>query len=634
MNGLSNLSIRLRLILTVLLPILSLLAVLSYLLWAQARERRVAVQMKQVAEISVFIGNVIHELQKERGMSAAFVSSRGAKFAEELRRQRIQTDQQIQILVQSREEVDLDKMETDFRSRIQESDAQLNGLKGLRDAVDQFGLTPAEVVKNYTRMIESGLAVADTATTLPGAGETTFLSSSYVFLMQGKENCGRERAILSSVLTQDAFTPELLQMFFKVKASQENYFHEFRMRAPKSFVEQFDQKLQQPECKRVTEIEQKVMAQYADGKFGIDPQEFFAQISTKINYLKEVEDGLSNALIHRVIEQEKTTTFWIKAWSLLTAILVLLVGSVVFVMERSIDQTIRKIISSVSGIADEVREAATNVSGATSSLASGSSEQAAAVEETSASLEEISSMIRTTSDRVAETGKIAEEARQLAVSGKQEMQTMQASMEAIKKAGHGISSVLKNIDEIAFQTNLLALNAAVEAARAGEAGAGFSVVANEVRNLAARCASAAKETTERVHESISTSQQGMDISEKNVLVFSQLNDHVLKMHEMMREITAASREQSLGIDQIKEAVVDMDKVTQSNAAVSEEVAAAAEELNAQMIALHEVIAQLGSTHKQTHPATPSSIATPIGKSPASDHFTTRRRHSDSVHETR
>jgi methyl-accepting chemotaxis protein len=200
---------------------------------------------------------------------------------------------------------------------------------------------------------------------------------------------------------------------------------------------------------------------------------------------------------------------------------------------------------------------------------------------------------------------LSSETRQAAETGSANMQEMNRAMADIQSASGNISKIIKTIDEIAFQTNILALNAAVEAARAGEAGAGFAVVADEVRNLAQRSANAAKETAEKIEDSIAKSANGVALSGKVTESLGQIVTKARQVDELVAEIATASREQSQGIDQVNTAVTQMDKVTQTNAATAEESASASEELSAQAATLRELVAGLqqlvtGSSHQTSH----------------------------------
>ncbi|MDD2707124.1 MAG: methyl-accepting chemotaxis protein [Verrucomicrobiae bacterium] len=221
-------------------------------------------------------------------------------------------------------------------------------------------------------------------------------------------------------------------------------------------------------------------------------------------------------------------------------------------------------------------------------VASGASQQASSLEQTSASLEQITSMSRSTSDRADQAKEIASEAMRAATVGTTDMDQMAISMEGIKQASAQISKIIRSIDEIAFQTNLLALNAAVEAARAGEAGLGFSVVADEVRNLARRSAEAAKETATRIEDSVKRSEQGMSLTSKVGESLKVIAEKVKKLDEIIMEIAEASKEQRDGVGQISVAVNEMDKVTQSNAASAQQLSAQVADLKGAVKQLMEV----------------------------------------------
>ena len=259
---------------------------------------------------------------------------------------------------------------------------------------------------------------------------------------------------------------------------------------------------------------------------------------------------------------------------------------------RSLVKTLTQTSESLSEGSDQVASASGQISSASQSLAEGASEQAASLEETSASLEEIASMTKHNAENALSAKDLSGDTRKAAEIGSANMQEMNLAMADIQSASSNIAKIIKTIDEIAFQTNILALNAAVEAARAGEAGAGFAVVADEVRNLAQRSAQAAKETAEKIGDSIAKSANGVAISAKVTESLNQIVTKARQVDELVAEIANASHEQSQGIDQVNTAVTQMDKVTQSNAASAEESASAAEELTAQASTLRELVADL------------------------------------------
>jgi methyl-accepting chemotaxis protein len=248
---------------------------------------------------------------------------------------------------------------------------------------------------------------------------------------------------------------------------------------------------------------------------------------------------------------------------------------------REISHTLSGIARELADGSTEVALAASQVSTSSQTLAGGASEQASSLEETSASLEEISSMTKRNAEAAAQAKSLANQTRGAAETGAGDVSEMNVAMDAIKVSSSNIAKIIKTIDEIAFQTNILALNAAVEAARAGEAGAGFAVVAEEVRALAQRSATAAKETADKIEDAITKSDHGATISAKVASSLNEIVEKARKVDGLIGEIAGASQEQSQGIGQVLTAVTQMDHVTQTNAAAAEESAAAAEELNAQ-----------------------------------------------------
>jgi methyl-accepting chemotaxis protein len=240
----------------------------------------------------------------------------------------------------------------------------------------------------------------------------------------------------------------------------------------------------------------------------------------------------------------------------------------------------------------QVAAAADQVAGASQSLAEGASKQAASLQETSASLEEMASMTKRNAENAQQTNLLSKQTREAAEKGAVDMKAMMTAMDAIKVSSDDIGKIIRTIDEIAFQTNILALNAAVEAARAGAAGTGFAVVADEVRSLAQRSAQAAKETSAKIEAAISKTSLGVGLSAKVAKTLEDIVTHARKVDELAAEVATASGEQSHGVAQVNVAVVQMDQVTQSNAASAEESASAAQQLSAQATALGEGVREL------------------------------------------
>jgi methyl-accepting chemotaxis protein len=271
---------------------------------------------------------------------------------------------------------------------------------------------------------------------------------------------------------------------------------------------------------------------------------------------------------------------------------ILLLNVVGWIVAKSIPRSFMLLIDRLAIGAAQIESASGHIASSSESLASSTTEQAASLEETSASLEEIASMTKNNAENSREAKDLTGAMREVADTGASDMDKMAHAMAAIKESSNNIAKIIKTIDEIAFQTNILALNAAVEAARAGEAGMGFAVVAEEVRNLALRSASAARETAEKIEDSIQKSSAGVQINAKVSLSLADIVTKARQADELVAQISIASNEQSQGIDQINSSVSQMDAMTQNNAAGAEESANVSADLRTQSTQLTQLVQEL------------------------------------------
>ncbi len=305
----------------------------------------------------------------------------------------------------------------------------------------------------------------------------------------------------------------------------------------------------------------------------------------------EINQGIAQSEVSAAVTQSATLKMLSMLSMIIGVVLAMMLG---FLITRSISNPIRRIVEGMSNGAHQVSSASSQVASSSQSQAEGASQQASALEETSSSLEEMAAQTRQNADNSEQADRAMKDAAMMVESGVASMERMSAAISEIKASSGETSKIIKTIDEIAFQTNLLALNAAVEAARAGEAGKGFAVVAEEVRNLARRSAEAAQNTAELIEKSQENADNGVSVTEEVSKQLLSIQESSAKVNALISEISAASKEQAQGIDQVNTGVSEMDKVVQQNAADSEESASAAEELSSQAAEMERMVEALGA----------------------------------------
>jgi len=269
-------------------------------------------------------------------------------------------------------------------------------------------------------------------------------------------------------------------------------------------------------------------------------------------------------------------------------------GLTIVVMEKQVSSPLRSLAERLADGARRVAASARQVSDSGASLAQGASNQAASLEETSASSQQINAMAARSSDDCRSAHQIVAASQERFVQTNQSLVELVQAMDEIQKSNDEVSKIIRVIDEIAFKTNILALNAAVEAARAGEAGAGFAVVAEEVRNLAQRCAQAVQDSSVIVDKSMRGSHAGKLKLDMVVEALGVATAESNRVKSLMDQVTSASMEQTRGIDQITRSISAMERVTQTSASSAEQSAAAAKELTVQSSLLNEVVSRLTS----------------------------------------
>ncbi len=270
----------------------------------------------------------------------------------------------------------------------------------------------------------------------------------------------------------------------------------------------------------------------------------------------------------------------------------------------AMQQNLEKVVASVRSGSEGVATASAEIASGNNDLSARTEQQASALEQTAASMEELSATVKQNADSARQANQLAVSASTTAVQGGEVVAEVVSTMKGINESSRKIAAIIQVIEGISFQTNILALNAAVEAARAGDQGRGFAVVASEVRSLAGRSAEAAKEIKSLINASVERVEQGTVLVDRAGATMTEVVSGIKRVTDLMGEISAASHEQSQGVSQVGEAVTQMDQVTQQNAALVEEMAAAASSLKSQAQELVHTVAvfTLHGSQAQPHSA--------------------------------
>lgn len=322
-----------------------------------------------------------------------------------------------------------------------------------------------------------------------------------------------------------------------------------------------------------------------------------AEISTADRPLGTVEVYLSPKFMQATLR--RSMAGMLVAFVLFAAVLYL---ALFFSIRRWVILPVSQIANGIRRGTQEIANSSRQVASASQSLAEGNSQQAAASEQISSSLEELSAMAKQNAGSAGETDQIMADVIGIVEKSIRSMNRLRHSMQEITEAGRATSGLVKTIDEIAFQTNLLALNAAVEAARAGEAGRGFAVVADEVKNLAVRASQAARDTSKLIESTQVKIETGGEITAETLACFNETDGYVRTVGELAARIAETSRSQSLSIVELNQGVRETDRTTQRNAANSQEMASAAEEMKMQVTSIKRFVDQLTLLIGQTRSA--------------------------------
>ena len=874
-------SIRAKLILMVTIPALALLYFAGTgVLERQAISKEMA-ELEALVEVSVKIGAVAHEMQKERGMSASFLGSNGVKFAAELPAQRNKTDNVLEGFQSTLSRFDLSSYNDELKKILDAAQTELGKLNAQRGSISALGMNGTQSSAYYTKTISSLLAVPAQVSIFSSNSEISRMASAYSSLLRAKEHTGIERALLAAAFVADQLTPDSQSRFLTNMSAQDVYAQQFFTYAQDSQKAFYTAKMLGSSVDEVARIKKITIDKGVEPGLGIDPVYWFKMISDKIDLLKEVEDKLAADLLNEASllknNARNMALFFIALIVLAVLVTVVLtlmisrgvlnsihslqqvaaaiadgdlsssidlsqkdelgelfrsmstmqqqllariskdkyehdksvrlktaldtitsnvmvadndcnilylnpavlammkhaeadirkvmpkfdasklqgsnmdlfhknpahqrqmianlsstfrseihvggrtfyfianpirdehgqrIGSVVEWKDRTdevaIEQEVARVVSGAAlgdfnqrisekdkegfflqlaqainelmevssvglnevvrvlgalshgdltetitsnysgtfgqlkddsnstveklkDIVGQIKEASETINTAAKEIAAGNNdlshrteEQAASLEETAASMEQLTSTVQANSQNAKHANQLAVGATDIAGKGVKVVGQVVSTMEGINESSRKVVDIISVIDGIAFQTNILALNAAVEAARAGEQGRGFAVVAVEVRNLAQRAAAAAAEIKGLIGDSVEKVEDGTKLVAQAGLTMEEIVGAIRGVTAIMSEISNASMEQTSGIEQVNQAIGQMDDVTQQNAALVEQAAAAAESLEEQTQNLAETVAhfKLDGNSRSAVQSSPTKASSSFSAAPA------------------
>ena len=616
---LHRLPMRFKFALVLVLPLIAL----GWFAASGAIARQAAVnelsRMQALTALAQQAGGWVHQVQRERGMTAGFLGSQGKVFGDRLRQQRSDTDAAAEAFFQQRDQLDATLLTSTISSQLAAVEQQWQQNQSLRDQVDLLSVATPEALGHYTGLNSLLMVLVGELAHLTGEGAITRQLAAYYNLLEAKDLAGIERALLSNVFAADAMPEATLQRLLSLIGEERAFLETFRVLSGAANREALETALSGPEVERV--LERRALAIQQTAGYGVNPEEWFDWQTVKIGRLKALEDSVSASIVSTADElkrQAQRDLWWYLAIAVVAAVIAIgmailivrtmtrpLQRALVSIAERGDDLTQRlpvpgsdelsrlyqavndasaqteQLIAEMKRNAQSVALASNEIAQGNQDLAQRTEEQSASLVQTASSMEQMTATVRQNADNAQQaqrmTGDVANQAQEATEVAMQARQAMQH----IHQANEQVTTIVTAIDNIAFQTNLLALNASVEAARAGEHGRGFAVVADEVRKLASRSAEEASQIRHLVNNNVARINEGEALVATTSDTLEKIAARVQQVATLVDEIATASHEQSAGVEQISHAMAQLEDVTQQNASLVEQVATASRSLDDQ-----------------------------------------------------
>jgi methyl-accepting chemotaxis protein len=589
-------------------------------------------QMETIGQLTTLArsaGDVVHQLQRERGMSAGFIGARGQQFRDEIIVQRKLTDDALVKLNQALASADTNVTQGNVAATLSMFKDNIQSLDATRNAISALNIDAITSTQFYTQTISGLLSFVGGIGQLSASGPMVNELAAFYSLLNLKEQAGIERALLTNVFSVDRFSNGQFRMLSDVVGKQEAWLTATRRFSSVSQAAELDKALQSSEAAHALELRTIALNKAQDGGFGVKPTDWFTAQTRRIEILRQVETQAADALLaHSAALAHNARIDWQSFLAISLIALFIAIAFAVMVV-RSIQQQLNKTlqtinemdgdltrrldvpgsdelsalnraynqaIENIQHIVQEIKSGAEILSNASSNITDGNQdlaqrtdEQAASIVETAASMEQISTAISQTAHNASEAERLTQSMANDVLHATRVSNEASQSMSAIRSSSDNIFQIVASIDEISFQTNLLALNAAVEAARAGELGKGFAVVAAEVRHLSQRCAREASLIRELVNQNMDKIGEGVARVSASEAALKAAADNTGRMKQYVSDIARAANEQSLGVSQVHQALNQLEQVTQQNAALVSEMATASQMLDAQSKAMSTLV---------------------------------------------